>query len=113
LAVRCLQGARFIVVHHGSKGPVENRLRIPGDYMAKVKTATEVEFPRNRGRRPRLAARGSATSGTARMKLKMAETVALAKTAGQSDVDQALETAAIHGRFANKDASRTRTWPRS
>ena len=33
----------------------------------------------------------------------MAEAVALAKIAGQPEVDQALGTAAIHGRFANKD----------
>ena len=37
------------------------------------------------------------------MNVKMAEAVALAKIAGQSEVDQALGTAAIHGRFANKD----------
>ena len=37
------------------------------------------------------------------MNMKMAEAVALAKIAGQSEVDQALGTAAIHGRFANKD----------
>lgn len=35
----------------------------------------------------------------------MAEAVALAKIAGQAEVDQALGTAAIHGRFANKDVA--------
>lgn len=38
-----------------------------------------------------------------RLKQKMAEAVALAKIAGQADVDQALGQAAIHGRFAHKD----------
>jgi hypothetical protein len=38
-----------------------------------------------------------------RITQKMAEAVALAKIAGQADVDQALGTAAIHGRFAHKD----------
>jgi hypothetical protein len=37
------------------------------------------------------------------MNVKIAEAVALAKIAGQAEVDQALGTAAIHGRFANKD----------
>jgi hypothetical protein len=37
------------------------------------------------------------------MNVKMAEALALAKIAGQSQVDQALGTAAVHGRFANKD----------
>ncbi|MET3165590.1 UNVERIFIED_ORG: hypothetical protein ABIB19_004028, partial [Arthrobacter sp. UYEF10] len=45
----------------------------------------------------------AAAAGTGRMNVKMAEAVALAKIAGQAEVDHALGTAAIHGRFANKD----------
>lgn len=37
------------------------------------------------------------------MNVKMAEAVTLAKIAGTNEVDQALGTAAIHGRFATGD----------
>lgn len=37
------------------------------------------------------------------MNVKMAEAVALAKIAGATHVDQALGTAAVHGRFATGD----------
>lgn len=47
----------------------------------------------------------AAAVGTSRMNVKMAEAVSLAKIAGVIDVDRALGTAAIHGRFAHGDLS--------
>ena len=79
-----------------------HRPRIPGEYTAKARTAAETEF-RSIGAGARTWLLEAAAAGTARMNVKMAEAVALAKIAGQSEVDQALGTAAIHGRFANKD----------
>lgn len=114
---------QVIIVHHGSGGPVEvarhrrarpgspaindahfpdHRPRIPGEYTAKARTAAEAEFL-SIGDGARTWLLEAAAAGTARMNVKMAEAVALAKIAGQSEVDQALGTAAIHGRFANKD----------
>lgn len=114
---------QVIVVHHGSQGPVEvarhrrarpgspaindahfpdHRPRIPGDYTARARTAAEAEFLAI-GDGARTWLLEAAAAGTARMNVKMAEAVALAKIAGQAEVDHALGTAAIHGRFANKD----------
>jgi hypothetical protein len=114
---------QVIVVHHGSQGPVEvarhrrarpgspaindvhfpdHRPRIPGDYTVKARSAAEAEFLAI-GDGARTWLLEAAAAGTARMNVKMAEAVALAKIAGQAEVDQALGTAAIHGRFANKD----------
>lgn len=45
----------------------------------------------------------AAAAGTRRMRAKMAEAVALAKLHGTADVDRALGTAAIAGRFAEND----------
>ena len=47
----------------------------------------------------------AAAVGTTRINVKMAEAVSLAKIAGVIDVDRALGTAAIHGRFAHGDLS--------
>lgn len=114
---------QVIIVHHGSGGPVEvarhrrarpgspaindahfpdHRPRIPGEYTAKARTTAEAEFL-SIGAGARTWLLEAAAAGTARMNVKMAEAVALAKIAGQAEVDQALGTAAIHGRFANKD----------
>ncbi|MDI2036215.1 hypothetical protein PJL15_03350 [Paenarthrobacter nitroguajacolicus] len=49
----------------------------------------------------------AAAAGTARMNVKMAEAVTLAKIAGTIEVDKALGNAAFRG------ASRTGIWPRS
>jgi hypothetical protein len=45
-------------------------------------------------------------SGVRRVRRKMAEAVALAKLHGVADVDQALRTAALAGRFADNDVIR-------
>ena len=45
----------------------------------------------------------AAAAGTQRMNQKMAEAVTLAKIAGAGDVDRALGTSALGGRFANGD----------
>jgi transposase len=45
----------------------------------------------------------AATAGTRRVKAKMAEAVALSKLFSATDVDRALGTAAVTGRFAGKD----------
>ena len=45
----------------------------------------------------------AAAAGTARMNVKMAEAVTLAKISGTTQVDQALGEAAIYGRFATGD----------
>jgi hypothetical protein len=114
---------QVIIVHHGSQGPVEvarhrrarpgspaiddahfpdHRPRIPGEYTVNARSAAEAEFLAI-GAGARTWLLEAAAAGTARMNVKMAEAVALAKIAGQAEVDQALGTAAIHGRFANKD----------
>jgi hypothetical protein len=48
----------------------------------------------------------AAAAGTRRIRRKMAEAVALAKLHGPGEVDQALGTAAIAGRFADNDVIR-------
>ncbi|MDD0858034.1 IS21 family transposase [Arthrobacter alpinus] len=116
---------KVVIVHHGVNGPVEvarhYRARpgspaindehfpgyvekIPGDYTPRARTGAEAEF---------LAIGGGAVAwlkeaaavGTTRINVKMAEAVSLAKIAGVIDVDRALGTAAIHGRFAHGDLS--------
>jgi transposase len=114
---------QVIIVHHGAAGPVEvarhhrarpgspavidehfpgTRTRIPGDYAVKARTAGEVEFLAiGEGARTWLVE--AAAAGTARMNVKMAEAVTLAKIAGTAEVDKALGNAAFHGRFAHQD----------
>ncbi|WP_246296393.1 IS21 family transposase, partial [Arthrobacter wenxiniae] len=116
---------KVIIVHHTPAGPVEvarhGRARpgspaindghfpghvqkVPGDYTPRARTGAEAEF---------LAIGGGAVAwlkeaaavGAQRMNQKMAEAVSLAKIAGVIDVDRALGTAAIHGRFAHGDLS--------
>lgn len=116
---------QVVIVHHTPAGPVEvarhGRARpgspaindehfpghvekIPGDYTPRARTGSEAEF---------LAIGGGAVAwlkeaaaiGTTRMNVKMAEAVSLAKITGVIDVDRALGTAAIHGRFAHGDLS--------
>ncbi|TFC16475.1 IS21 family transposase, partial [Cryobacterium glucosi] len=112
-----------IVVHEGLDGPVEvarhqrarpgspaindthfpdHATRVPGDYAVKARSAAETEFLAI-GAGARTWLLEAAAVGTMRITQKMAEAVALAKIAGQADVDQALGTAAVHGRFAHKD----------
>jgi transposase len=114
---------RIVVMHQSSEGPVEvarhararpgspmiddthfpdHAPKIPGDYAVKARSAAEAEFLAI-GAGAHTWLLEAAQVGTMRIKQKMAEAVALAKIAGQADVDQALGTAAIHGRFAHKD----------
>ncbi|WP_054010790.1 hypothetical protein [Arthrobacter sp. ERGS1:01] len=73
-----------------------------GDYTPRARTGSEAEF---------LAIGGGAGAwlkevavvGTSRMNVKIAEAVSLAKIGGVIDVDRALGTAAILGRFAHGD----------
>lgn len=116
-------GEQVVIVHHGATGPVEvarhrrarpgspgiadehfpgTRSRIPGDYAVKARSAEEAEFLAiGEGARTWLVE--AAAAGTARMNVKMAEAVTLAKIAGTAEVDKALGNAAFHGRFAHGD----------
>ncbi len=116
-------GEQVIIVHHGPAGPVEvarherarpgspavadehfpgTRTRIPGDYTPRARSAEEAEFLAiGAGAAAWLVE--AAAAGTARMNVKMAEAVALAKIAGTEAVDRALGDAALHGRFAHGD----------
>lgn len=114
---------QVIIVHHGATGPAEvarhrrarpgspaiadehfpsTRSRIPGDYAVRARSADEAEFLAiGEGARTWLVE--AAAAGTARMNVKMAEAVALAKIAGTEAVDRALGDASLHGRFAHGD----------
>ena len=114
---------QVIVVHHGADGPVEvarhararpgspaindahfpdHTPKIPGEYTIVARSKAEAEFLRiGDGARSWLLE--AAAAGTARMNVKMAEAVTLAKMTSTALVDQALGTAAIHGRFASGD----------
>ncbi len=116
-------GEQVIVVHVGIDGPVEvaRHLRarpgspriddahfpghppkVPGDYTIKARSAAEAEFL-GIGAGAHAWLLGAAAAGTARMNVKMAEAVALAKISGIAQVDEALGTAATYGRFATGD----------
>ena len=116
-------GEQVIIVHHGPHGPVEvarhprarpgspqindvhfpdHTPQVPGDYTIVPRSKAEAEFLAI-GHGARTWLLEAAAAGTARMNVKMAEAVTLAKIAGTADVDQALGTAAIHGRFATGD----------
>lgn len=116
-------GEQVIIIHHGTNGPVEvarhvrarpgspaindehfpgTRTRIPGDYAVRARSADEAAFLAiGDGARTWLIE--AAAAGTARMNVKMAEAVTLAKIAGTAAVDRALGDAAVHGRFAHPD----------
>ncbi|HSP76179.1 MAG TPA: IS21 family transposase [Cryobacterium sp.] len=117
------EGEQVIVVHHGADGPVEvarhprarpgspsiddahfpdHRERIPGDYAVKARSAAEAEFLRI-GAGAKAWLLEAAAAGTARMNVKMADAVALAKISGLIAVDEALGEAATYGRFATGD----------
>lgn len=125
--VRC-HGAgnseQVVIVHVGPDGPVEvarhRRARpgspkiaddhfpdhdvdkVPGDYTIKPASVFEAEFVKI-GEGARAWLLEAAAVGTARMRQKMAEAVALAKITDTDRVDHALGTAAIHHRFATGD----------
>src|SRR5680860_919602 len=114
---------QVIVVHLGIDGPVEvarhlrarpgspaiddahfpdHRQKVPCDYAIKARSAAEAEFLRL-GAGARAWLLEAAAAGTARMNVKMAEAVALAKISGTAPVDTALGEAATYGRFATGD----------
>jgi hypothetical protein len=114
---------QVIVVHVGPDGPVEvarhgrarpgspkiddshfpeHRAKVPGDYMIKARSAAEAEFL-GIGAGAHAWLLEAAAAGTARMNVKMAEAVALAKISGTAQVDTALGIAAAYGRFATGD----------
>lgn len=116
-------GEQIVVVHHGATGPIEvarhgraqpgspaldddhfpgYEPKIPGDYTPRPRSKAEAEFL-GIGDGARTWLLEAAAAGTARMGPKMAEAVTLAKMTSTEQVDQALATAAVHGRFANKD----------
>lgn len=114
---------QIVIVHHGPSGPIEvarhgrarpgspaiidehfpgTRTRIPGDYAVKARNAGEAEFLAI-GEGAKTWLLEAAAAGTARMNVKIAEAVTLAKIAGTAEVDKALGNAAVHGRFAHPD----------
>jgi hypothetical protein len=114
---------QVVIVHHSAGGPVEvarhyrarpgspaiedthfpdHTAKVPGDYTVRARSQAEAEFlVIGDGARSWLLE--AAAAGTARMNVKMAEAVTLAKIAGTVEVDHALGVAAIHGRFATGD----------
>lgn len=113
---------QVVMVHVGADGPVEvaRHLRaIPGsprinddhfperpagalDRQPKPRNAAETEFLAL-GEGARLWLTEAAQAGTTKMRVKMAEALALAKLFGATEVDWALGHAAVHGRFAEAD----------
>ena len=117
------EGEQVVVVHIGIDGPVEvarhrrarpgspaiedahfpdHRPKVPGEYTIKARSAAEAEFL-GIGTGAHAWLLEAAAAGTARMNMKMAEAVALAKISGIAPVDEALGTAATYGRFATGD----------
>lgn len=114
---------QVVIVHVGVDGPVEvarhlrarpgspaiddahfpeHRAKVPGEYTIKARSATESEFLAI-GAGAHAWLLEAAAAGTARMNMKMAEAVALAKISGTAQVDAALGEAATYGRFATGD----------
>jgi hypothetical protein len=118
------QGAdeQVIIVHIGPNGPVEvarHRRATPGspqtidahfppqpagalDRQPKAKNAAETEFLALGGG-ARLWLTEAAAAGTTKMRMKMAEAVALSKFGDPIKVDWALGHAAVNSRFAEAD----------
>lgn len=114
---------RVVLMHVGPKGPVEvarhrlaspgspmindehfpgHKEKIPGDYTPRPRTPEEAEFlALGAGAADWL--REAAANGVNRIRVKMAEAVALGKIFGTGPVDQALGVAAVHQRFATGD----------
>ena len=115
-------GEQIVVVHVGADGPVEvarHPRATPGSprladahfpdapagalhRQPKARNAAEAAFLAL-GDGARLWLTEAAAAGTARMRVKMAEAVALAKLFDPGEVDWALGHAALHSRFAEAD----------
>lgn len=115
---------QVILVHVGEDGPVavaRHHRATPGtprideahfppqpegplDRRPRAKNAAESEFL-DLGEGARLWLVEAAAAGTSRMRVKMAEALALAKLFDPVEVDWALGHAAVHGRFAEADLS--------
>ena len=113
---------RVVIVHVGAAGPVEvarHARATPGspriidahfppapagalERQPKAKSAAEAEFLALGGG-ARLWLSEAAAAGTTKMRVKMAEALALAKLFSDTDVDWALGHAAVHARFAEAD----------
>lgn len=114
---------QVVLVHVGADGPVEvarhrrarpgspaiddahfpdHREKVPGDYTIKARSVAEAEFL-SIGAGAHTWLLEAAAAGTARINVKMAEAVALAKISGTTQVDEALGEAATYGRFASGD----------
>ena len=115
---------RVVVVHVGEDGPREvarHARATPGtpkindehfprqpegplDRRPRARNAAETEFL-DLGEGARLWLVEAAAAGTTKMRVKMAEALALAKLFDPVEVDWALGHAAVHGRFAEADLS--------
>jgi hypothetical protein len=115
-------GEEVVVVHVGGQGPVEvarHPVTTPGSprvdqghfppapegalgRIPRAQSAAEAEFLAiGEGAATWLTEAGAA--GTSRVRVKMAEAVALAKLHGTAPVSWALGHAAVYGRFAEQD----------
>ena len=115
---------QVVIVHVGDDGPVEvarHARAIPGtpqiddahfppqpagplERRPRARNAAESEFL-DLGEGARLWLIEAAAAGTPRMRVKMAEALALARLFDPVEVDWALGHAAVHGRFAEADLS--------
>jgi transposase len=113
---------QVVIVHVGDEGPVEvarHHRATPGsprlidehfssqpagplDRRPRARNAAESEFL-SLGEGARLWLLEAAAAGTTKMRVKMAEALALAKLFDPGEVDWALGHAAVHGRFAEAD----------
>ena len=117
-------GEQVIIVHVGENGPLEvarHARATPGSpRIDDAHFPAQPEGPLDRKPRARNAAESeflglgegawlwlveAAAAGTARMRVKMGEALALAKLFDPVEVDWALGHAAVHGRFAEADLS--------
>ncbi len=117
-------GEQIVIVHLSDEGPLEvarhqratpGRPRLIDEHFParpegplqrrpRAKNAAESEFL-DLGEGARLWLVEAAAAGTPRMRVKMAEALALAKLFDPVEVDWALGHAAVHGRFAEADLS--------
>lgn len=84
--------------------PIDVARKVPGVYAITAKNPDEESFLAI-GHGAHEWLREGAASGVSRMRVKMAEAVALARLHGRERVDEALGTAAAYGRFATGDVA--------